>query len=465
MSSEKIRNVLLEAVRIAGEHNEDFDEVKLASQTNIKLDDLRELLKNKDLSPFFHVDNKRHINCPKCKEKVEIESLDYAMCKKCGEELDLKKESILALGLKAETVQEFFIEVITQKFAEKGFSERGSDKNFLVLKNKDGGQILALSFSIESNGLKDYFWLRGRANEYNPSMYIIVSNSFDKYLSSHKDKDFKCVLVKFHEIFGDSFISKLITDINKRDKVINKEKETEKKLKLKFRKFGDINKLEEHQSETINSITKRALQSMDGETREKQASKFEKDIVKILNFTILGTKYLAGNNETDGLGRILRHDGQKSKWYPIEIKSFTPKKESEPFYSLKDATVQIAKYIKAFKNEDTTSKFDIPAFILIAYDFDVKNKEEKKLIEDFKNRHNTELVLFPLKSIIRLLVGFHNNNIFDLPPDDIQKFIVKNEYIKPEQVDELIKVLVKKSKETYQEDLRIVRGKVKAQGV
>ena len=463
MSSEEIRKLLLEAVRLAGEHNEDFDEVKLANRTKIKLEHLRELLNKDSLASFFDISRKTDLKC-RCGADVEIETgLDYAICKACNNHVDFANEGVLCLGLKIEAVEEFFIEVITEKFVEKDFVERDSDKNFTVLKNKKDGECLALSVSIERNGLRNYFSLCGWANEYNPSTCIVVSNSFDKYLSSYKDKDLKCTLINFHEICDDAFISRVLENVREKRRILKNQKETEKKLKLEFRKFGEIGELEKSHQDIVDSITKRALQSMD-ESVKTQASKFEKDIVKILNFTILRTKYLGGKDQPDGLGMILRQD-QRSKWYPIEIKSFTPENESKPFYPLKKATTQITKYIKAFQNEEIKNQFDIPAFILIAYDFDINNKEEEKLIEEFENSHKTKLVLFPLKPIIRLLVGFHENNIFHIPSDDIQKFIVKSNYVKTEQVDGLIEELVEKNKNKLQENLKIVREKVKEQGI
>ena len=464
MSSEELRKLLLEAVRLAGEHNEDFDEVKLANRTKIKLEHLRELLSNNSLASFFEKSRKTNLKC-QCGSDVEIEKeLDYAICKDCNDQVNFENEGVLCLGLKIGAVEEFFIEFITEKFIEKDFVERDSDKNFTALKNKKNGECLALSVSIERNGLRNYFSLCGWANEYNPSTCIVVSNSFDKYLQSYKDKDLKCTLINFLEICDDTFIDRLLEDVREKRRILKDQKETEKKLKLEFRKFGEIDELEKNHQDIVDSITKRALQIMD-ESVKMQASKFEKDIVKILNFTILRTKYLGGNNQPDGLGMVLRQDNQRSKWYPIEIKSFTPENESKPFYPLKKATTQITKYIKAFQNEEIKIQFDIPAFILIAYDFDINNKEEEKLIEEFENTHKTKLVLFPLKPMIRLLVGFHDNNIFHIPSDDIQKFIVKSNYVKTEQVDELITELVKKNKEKYKEPLKIVGAKVKVQGI
>lgn len=226
MSYEQKLNILLEAIKLAGEHSKDFDELTLSKQLDMDVLKLRETITN-ELNSYFYLNTKSNIQCPSCNKPIGIEKgLDYCICKDCNGEVKLSDKSILSLGLNTDKVEEFLLEIITNKFIEKGFVERDADDKFIVLRNKDNEQCLALSLSIECNGLRDYFSLRGWANDYHPSTYLILSNAFDKYLASYEDKDLKCTLITFSQIFETSFIDELLEDIQRKQEILAKQKET-----------------------------------------------------------------------------------------------------------------------------------------------------------------------------------------------------------------------------------------------
>jgi len=454
--------IIISGIKLAGKDNVEFDEYSLSQLAKISLIDLINLLKS-DLSNYFYLLDKDKSTCSKCNSRVDIEKeLDYCICTNCNKELDLTKCSRYKIGLNIVNIEEYLTSKIKNLFLSKSFEERDSDDNFLVMKNN--GIMLAVSVSLECNGLRDYFSLRGWAYDYDPLSYIIISKEFDSYIISYQDKDLKCSLISFDDIFDEIKLNSLLKKIKEKNDLLKKQKKIESNISLQFRKFGDLSKLLDDYSDMIKLLPLRALQQTD-ESVKRQGDKFEKDIVKILNFTILRTKYLGGGNEPDGLGIIQRFNNSKSKWYPIELKTFTPENVDTPYYPLKKVTVQIVKYVNSFMNEEIKQSVEIPSFIAIAYDFDINNPDEINLIETFESKYNLKLILFPLSSIIKLFKGFHDNNISSIPSDIIEKFIVRNRYITNEQVENLIKDLIKHNKEKYIYELKTVRAKTKEQGV
>ena len=149
----------------------------------------------------------------------------------------------------------------------------------------------------------------------------------------------------------------------------------------------------------------------------------------------------------------------------MEIKSFSPEDESKQFYPLKEVLRQIDKYSNALENEEITKILEVPAFLAIAYDFDIESEEEKTLIETFQANHNNKrLVLLPLKSMIRIFKLFIENKIFSLPSDIIERWILRSNYITEAQVDDLFKELNKHNEEQFQDQMKVLRKKTKEQG-
>ena len=456
--------ILKNAVVLSGIHSVDFTEAELANKSGFSTKEIISLIQKRELQPFFSITRKFRIKCPKCASFVEIDSdLEACFCSNCNEEIKREDVPLYSIGLNRQEVEVYLIEHLIKKFESSGWKARDSDENFCIVK-KDS-DAMAFSICLDGNGLKDYFTLRGWGIEYNPHLFIVMSPTFDKFISAYQDKDLKCLLINLDSLFDENFVPSLLKKVNERIKFYNKERQAEASIDIEFKKFGDLQKVLEHQEELIRMLPNRALQKTQ-ESVTIQGRRFEKDIVKILNFTILRTKYAGGGNEPDGLGIINKHDNTKTSWFPMEIKTFTPDDENNPFYPLKEAIRQIDKYSKSLESEEITKILDVPAFLVIAYDFDCPSDETKQLIEGFQLNHNNKrLILFPLKSVIKMFRLFVENNIFSLPSDIIQKWLLRSNYISEEQVDELFKELNKHNKGQFNDQMKVLRKKTKEQGV
>jgi hypothetical protein len=455
--------ILKNSLELSGAENKDFTEVELSRLLKINSNEVIKLITDNELKDYFIISKKSKIKCPKCNSSVEIApKLNYSFCQNCNQEIKQESLGLYNIGLNRGEMESFLIDYLINLSQKEGWEVRDSDNNFLVIR-KDK-QLIAFSVCLDESGLKEYFVLRGWAGEYNPESFILISLKFDKFISSYGSKDLKCLLNKLPEVFQEDFFKKTLNEVNKRIEVYNKEKKAEDSIKIEFKKFGDLIKLVDNLNELLNYLPARALQK-GSESSSKKGNRFQKDIIALLNLSILRTKYVGGQNQPDGLGFIFRegHD-EKSRWFPIEIKSFTPKDEAKPFYPLSEVARQIDKYSNSFSNQEIREVATLPAFIVIAYDFDINSSEEKKVIESFQNKHNTKIVLLPLKSLIKIILNFREKEIYYLPNDIIENFILKSNYITETQVDELFNALEKHNKNKYSEQMKIIREKTKKQG-
>lgn len=222
----KMRNSTLEilkcAVNLSGEHNKDFTEVDLASASALQIKNVLEIIQSDELKPFLHLTRKSKIDCPKCGSKIEADNgLEYCFCSECSEEINLNNCPFYTIGINQERVQEYLVDFLLNEFEKSGWKNRDSDENFFVIKKAE--KSIALSLCTSGNGLKDYFALRGWAIDYDPQSYVIISQNFDKFISSYSDKDLKCVLMPLTEIFKDNFISGMLEEISKRVDVYQKD--------------------------------------------------------------------------------------------------------------------------------------------------------------------------------------------------------------------------------------------------
>jgi len=458
----KLIPLLKKAIELSGPSNKDFTEIQLSNTINISPKELIDLIGEDEFKLFFSLSKKSRIKCLKCGTFIDYDSgLDFSFCPNCNNENDLSNVGLYSIGLNRKEVEIYFIEHLSKIFEDNGWEIRDSDDNFIVIKKS--GIHIAFSINLDENGLKEYFTLRGWASDYSAESYVLISTNFDKFLSAYKDKDPKCYLSNVFDIFDRLFIEEIINEVTKRAKVSTKEEEAEKILDIEFKKFGELPKLLEDYSNLIKLLPARALHKT-SEPIPRQGKKFEKDIVKILNFTILRTKYAGGSNEPDGIGIVSRYNNEKNVWFPMEIKTFTPNEENNGFFPLNDAIRQIDKYSNSLENEEIREFFKIPAFIVIAYDFDINSEKVKVIIEEFQRKHNSKLVMIPLKSIIKIFTNFQQDNIHSLPSDIIEKFFLKSNYITEEQVDSLFKELNKYNKEKYSNQMKLLRNKTKNQG-
>ena len=253
----------------------------------------------------------------------------------------MKDIGTYTIGINKEALQEYLIGYIEEQFSKNGWKSYDSDDAFLVIKKEK--ELLAFSINIGENVLKDYFALRGWARDYPVQSFILVSSKFDKFISLYKDKDVKCLLADIQDIFTKNFTESIIEEVKRRTITYAKEKAAEEVVEIDFKNYGELPKLLENITNLLKSLPANALQRGPG-SASKKGNKFQKDIVSLLNLTILRTKYAGGQNQPDGIGLIMEQGGGKSKWFPIEIKTFTSENDTECYYPLKNVIGQIDKY-------------------------------------------------------------------------------------------------------------------------
>jgi len=203
------------AISLSQSNNKDFTEVELLKRLGIESQVLRENLSKDDIKKYFYVYNRTKGKCYYCNSQIEIDSgLKFTLCPNCNKEISIEREGLLRMGIKNQEVVEFLISHLESALNQEGWKIRDEDNGFIIFKKDE--KLIAFSIRLEDTGIKEYFTLRGWSSDYDPQTYILVSPSFDSFVSTFTSKDLKCCLMNIDSIFNKESIKELLRDIKKR---------------------------------------------------------------------------------------------------------------------------------------------------------------------------------------------------------------------------------------------------------
>jgi hypothetical protein len=407
---------------------------------------IREKLKNKNIPKFFSVSQVPEYFCKKCGH-LHLFDMDLVECLICDEKIDFSKTNLFRLDLVYTQVSKFLIEKIKEQLKNANYTLEKQDAEYLVIKNSKGVKI-GIKFCFNPR-VEDYYFLLGKSGEDKCVLNIILAGNLNQQLSLWGQTNPSFLFFGISEFFKDNYFDEII---NSKVNAL----ETNNILNNKF-EFEKIELLCLDTKEKINliydSIIKLALHKGEGDVK-KQGDDFEDLVLTLLNWTIFNAVPYGNKNAPDGAITVNRSSG-KSIVIPFDVKSYGGDYDStldlNPYYG------QFGKYISAFKSEEIASKFDSPAFIVFAYDFDSNNKYQNDKLLDMESKFGVNFVFFPLKSLIYLTKKKFENKIYYIKKEEIMRFFIGKRYITEEHIDELFNEMIKWQEKYELPNVKLIR--------
>jgi ribosomal protein L37AE/L43A len=309
---------------------------------------------------------------------------------------------------------------------------------------------------VSTARLKDYFSLRGSISSRKCSLSILIAPSFEELLI-HYAKDMpESILLTIEELFDDD------TDLSKL--VVNKEGSILSTLRIAKSLGGDFEELEiaddiaDRMGELLRTLVPLSIQSTDGNP-SSIGNKFQRNICIVLSiFTPIQVRPVGGKNHEDA---VIRHfyglEKEIPRYYPVGIKTFKGDMKTAKFFPLKKAANQIRRYARAYLQKEVLDETSVPAYILIAHDFDMQNEDNLKEISAFESDVGIPLKLLPVKTIIGLVEEYTSLVVDRQPKEFIEEFLMSKEpYLDMNHVHALIEK-IRKHEEQEKKDQRLVK--------
>lgn len=424
--------LFLTAIGLTEGHERSFTDLDLSEKLHIPRDDVNDEIENDiDLINFFEKIPKTKIICNACGQEVVVfPGLEKAYCK-CKNTIDKEKIPYWDYSIKNKEIERYYIKKLTDTF-----EATSNEANRLILKIKN--KYIAILLTTHLARLEDYYLLKGWAKK--SDFYIIVSPYYDHLLSSHQDKTNDLTLEDFHLFYNEdikSIFNKVLEVIRK------KEGEEELLLKLDVEEQRDLSRIQKYWEQIIKELPVYALQA--GEENSKvQGEKFQRHIINLLALTIFNARNIGGPDNADGIILLYYHAKNKSNiLYPVEVKSFKPK-DGKKFCRIKDHEDQLRKYLRGYTSDAITKLFSVNSVLMVAYDFDLKNDTDVNVIKKIKKDFDVNVILMPLKSLIRLVKLYFEKQISSIYPDVVEE-LLSHRYITENDVEKALDELKKRS--------------------
>lgn len=421
--------VLLAAIALMGNNNANFTDTELAGKLETIPEDIQEVIRTKYPS-LFRTTKLDDVSCDICNSKVPLSKSKMAFCSKCLKFVDLDGKALWSYGLETEMVRKYLKEQLYTKL-KMHCKLIGEDSDFSLWKT--GGLKIAFSFQLSMVFLKDYYAIKGWELEHaKPQSFVIISPFFHFLTKSINKKDMQCTIVNIEEIFYNNFFEGVIKRITINSNGNKQQKSISKALGL-IEIENDIIDVEAKFDEYIKKLPEYATKGTSEDGR-----KLQRGVIALLNLTIFKAMPLGGKNIEDGAIILNYLNNKKETVIPIEIKSFK-RTEEYKFLKLMDHTLQIRKYADSYQDSIVKNSFNVPVFLIIAYDFDISDLSNKGIQDQFKADYNAALLMVPLKSLLRLLKTIFTERIVYFPNEEIEKFLGSSKYyIGPEEINRLI---------------------------
>ena len=425
--------ILLSAIDLADGRERVFTDLDLSNRLNITREKVNsDIDADKQLGEFLDKMRKNEINCDSCNEKVEIyPDIEKAYCIKCGNTIEKENIPYWDYCINKEEIEKYYIEKLNEFYE---IIER--ENNRLIIKINE--KFIAIMVTPDLTHLEDYYLLKGWAKK--SDFYLIISPYYDHLLSSHKDKTNDLTLENFHLFYDEdikSILNKILEYIKK------KEEAEELLLKLDVEEQRDLSQIQKYWEQIISELPVYALQA--GEENSKvQGENFQKHVINLLGLTIFNARNIGGPDNADGIILLKYHAKNKSNiLYPVEVKSFKPKDEGK-FCRIKDHEDQLRKYLRGYTSDDITDLFSVNSILMVAYDFNLKNDTDMNVIKNIKKEFGVEVILMPLKSLIRLVKLYFEKQISSIYPDIIEE-LLSHQYITENDVEKALDDLKNRS--------------------
>lgn len=453
-------SLVLSALQISKGIGKDFTDLELAEKTGIGKNEIDEAISNTEVSKIFRKTSLSVFECPSCGQESRLANTKEIICGKCGDKADWNSVATELITVSVKEAEHFIKEEIIKSLKSVSYEVIDSfNGDFTSLtKEKDNLCIMVKGSNVRLN---DYYALKGWKEPSGLDLYILFCYSADSDLIATSQKDTRCILYPIIDIEQSDFKNKLDDLISGRKRLINENIKVEELAGLHFEDYLELAEVKGRLNQMIEDLHKLALQQGE-DSASGQGRTFQKYVISLLNFTLFQTKFLGGKNEPDGLIQLFG-SSKKPIWIPVEVKSFKPK-DSKPVYKIKEVASQLDKYSSAFEKQEITERVETPAFLTIAYDFEVDEKNDNEIIEELERKHKIKYSFMSLSALVRIINLFTSKGVSIIKNERIQEFMTKNRIITKNAVEELFKKL-EEDQHTDDSILKQLRKEVAIQGI
>lgn len=431
---EKQRDIYYHSLMISDYGRKTISEKEIAKNiSNINKNDVITIIEeNKDA---FNCAELKNDFCPECKK--QLLDTKKGFCGGCGANVDLNDINQYRIDIDKTGFKNKLIETTVKSFESDGWIVENSNSNLSLLKKDE--YYIAIFYSLDDSSLKEYYYLRGWLQSTKNVCYLLITKANGIELLNFASKDPNIILYSTEDIFLEHKTSFLLSKVNYCLENIKQESIFEDVIKGTFQEELDIRQLQIELKNILSDLNDFALHN-NNLSNPKNGYRYQSSIIKLFNLTFLPIKVLAKQDIQDVLVRVPQNygvSGKQLRWIPLEIKSFRPKSNDEPYFNLKEYSSQFRKYIGGYLNPDVLSMVQVECFIVFAFDF-ILDQENISIIDeiekDFDNK--IHISLFPQKSLIYLLSERmnHKNPIRNF--DHIIDLFKNNRYIDKKQIDE-----------------------------
>lgn len=452
-------SLIINSIKLSRGMGRDFTELELSKEMGINKKSLEKLFAKPEFSRIFRKTNLKKFKCPFCGGSAERILANTIICGTCGKKVDEGLVGSVLITPSLSGLELCLKSYITKAFKSNRYKVIESTNDFALLKRNND----AISIVVKGGNLKlnDFYTIRGWNNTTNSGIYILFGFSADTDLIAMSQKDPRCILFHITDFENIDPYKRLFEVISDRKSLISTNRGAEE---LAGFKFGELELLEVKNKfdRIMDELPILALQK-GSESSSSQGKKFQNYVISLLNLTLFRSKLLSGNNEPDGLMQLFYNDtNKKPSWIPIEVKTF--KQIGEPKFNIKNISRQLDKYSNALEKPEIAQYVRTPAFLSIAYDFDLDTKKSNSIIDQLESDHQIKYSFMPLSSLTRIIKLFMEKQISIIHAHKIEEFISKNRFITSSSVDQLFKEL-DKDQSSSDSLLKQFRQQVSLQGI
>jgi hypothetical protein len=437
------------SIRASNYKNNSFDELALAKELNEDHLTLRRELSNGIYPAFLSVIKKKKINCPNCSHEQEI-VVGITKCIICSTPFDYNKISLFRVDVDYSEASKVLQNGLIAHIKRNQFEITKEENDYFVAQHSNGTNF-SVSFNINPT-VQSYYELAGHSVEDNSKVMLLIGFNIQNQLSVWTSNKAEVISINYSDFIEKFDLKKELTDriILIDNSTVIKEKFLGNSCQALATDFGqDLDEL-------YGNLPRLALSGTDG-------TKFESDVITVLEMTIFNIMPLGNQNSPDGVILINKPGSAlKSVAVPFDVKSYKGKPEEK--IDLTQYYPQFRKYIEAFKSAEIQSKYLVPSFVIIAYDFDLTDQIQKDRLKKIENDFSIRFVLLPLESLIYLAKKYLELGIFNINPDFLINFFNQTNYVTKADIDQLLEKIVKLNKLERTAFAGLVRENVRTSG-
>jgi hypothetical protein len=431
--------VLLLAMDLAGGVHGSVTDIAIAAAIHFTRQDARSRMSVPALGALLRSTIVTATKCEFCGAQVRVAISGGAFCAKCARWLDESRVPRVIYSFQTDALLGYVTQSLISRTSALGLSLSVSEPPYTRLVQANGAAVDILVRPGEI-GFEDYYELRG----WRPSVYglkAIVGSTVDPRLLAYSAREPDCLVRPIADVLAGEDGGFSSREVQSRLESLSAACQGAKEAGIEPRQDKFASESRSVVSRIIESLPKWACQASVESAREQETS-FEKGVLTLLNLTAFRAKHLGGRDQPDGFIQ-LTDPLHKLTWVPVETK--TARLSEEESYSVAGCRVQLEKYGRAFTSPNVTRFVHVPAFMVVAKDFDLFSSEERSIVDSLEADLHIKFQFMPVETLLYLLERWAGSNLIHVDPRVLIDFLSGVRYVSAEDVDRLIERLNRSS--------------------